>query len=146
VSSKQRLATQLLLPSHQHCSASAFLQISADDRHENPGLFNLLFGAYGFPVGLSMCVINGASLFTSNIAYMMASFMERKSTAWQSLRVVWLSYFSNLVGRWLCPVTLVAVPTRSPLGPLQLLAVSLQLMAAQSPFQSVYFTLPVNTH
>lgn len=75
-------------------------------------MFNILFGAYGFPVGLSMCVINGASLFTSNIAYMMAAFMERKSTAWQSLRVVWLSYFSNLVGRWLCLKAYLTVPVR----------------------------------
>lgn len=61
-------------------------------------MFNLLFGAYGFPVGLSLCVINGASLFTSNIAYMMAAFIERKATPLQSLWVVWLSYFSNLAG------------------------------------------------
>lgn len=67
-------------------------------RHDNPGWFNLLFGAYGFPVGLSMCVINGASLFTSNIAYMMVAFMERKSTTLQSLWIVWLSYFTNLAG------------------------------------------------
>ena len=79
-------------------------------RHDNPGWFNLLFGAYGFPVGLSMCVINGASLFTSNIAYMMSAFMERNSTPLQSLWVVWLSYFSNLAGKaetaasrdWMC--------------------------------------------
>jgi formate/nitrite transporter FocA (FNT family) len=77
-------------------------------------MFNLLFGAYGFPVGLSMCVINGASLFTSNIAYMTASFMERKSTAWQSLRVVWLSYFSNLVGKWLCSAALLTAQFRCP--------------------------------
>lgn len=61
-------------------------------------MFNILFGAYGFPVGLSMCVINGASLFTSNIAYMAAAFIERKATAAKALWVVWLSYFSNLVG------------------------------------------------
>lgn len=63
-------------------------------------MFNLLFGAYGFPVGLSMCVINGASLFTSNIAYMMAAFIEKRSTGMQALRVVWLSYFTNLVGEF----------------------------------------------
>lgn len=45
-----------------------------------------------------MCVINGASLFTSNIAYMMAAFIERRSTGMQALWVVWLSYLSNLVG------------------------------------------------
>lgn len=61
-------------------------------------MFNLLFGAYGFPVGLSLCVINGASLFTSNIAYMVAAFIEKKATVWQAMWVVWLSYFTNLCG------------------------------------------------
>jgi formate/nitrite transporter FocA (FNT family) len=82
-------------------SVRSHTQIPAATRKENPGIFNLLFGAYGFPVGLSMCVINGASLFTSNIAYMMAAFIERRSTGMQALWVVWLSYFSNLVGELL---------------------------------------------
>eukprot|EP00878_Enallax_costatus_P003944 GHUV01004165.1.p1 GENE.GHUV01004165.1~~GHUV01004165.1.p1 ORF type:complete len:364 (+),score=79.37 GHUV01004165.1:278-1369(+) len=73
-------------------------QIPLDQRKANPGVFNLLFGAYGFPVGLSLCVINGASLFTSNIAYMMAAFIEKKATVWQAMWVVWLSYFTNLCG------------------------------------------------
>jgi hypothetical protein len=55
--------------------------------------------AYGFPVGLSMCVINGASLFTSNIAYMMAAYIQRKSSAAQGLYVIVLSYFMNFAGR-----------------------------------------------
>lgn len=76
-------------------------QIPEATRAANPGMFNLLFGAYGFPVGLSMCIINGASLFTSNIAYMTAAFVERKSSAAKALWVVWLSYFTNLVGE--CP-------------------------------------------
>jgi formate/nitrite transporter FocA (FNT family) len=49
-------------------------------------------------VGLTMCVINGASLFTSNIAYMAAAFIQRKSSAGQALWIVWLSYFTNLAG------------------------------------------------
>jgi formate/nitrite transporter FocA (FNT family) len=52
----------------------------------------------GFPVGLSMCVINGASLFTSNIAYMAAACIQRKSSAGQGLFVLLLSYFMNLAG------------------------------------------------
>jgi formate/nitrite transporter FocA (FNT family) len=54
--------------------------------------------AAGFPVGLSMCVINGASLFTSNIAYMMAACIQRKSNAGQGVYVLLLSYFMNLAG------------------------------------------------
>lgn len=73
-------------------------QLSPEYRKAEPGMFNLLFGAYGFPVGLTLCVINGASLFTSNLAYMMASFIERKTTALQSIWIVLFSYFTNLCG------------------------------------------------
>jgi formate/nitrite transporter FocA (FNT family) len=45
-----------------------------------------------------MCVINGASLFTSNIAYMMAAYIQRKSSAAQGLYVILLSYFMNFAG------------------------------------------------
>jgi hypothetical protein len=45
-----------------------------------------------------MCVINGASLFTSNIAYMAAAYIQRKSSAGQGLFVLLLSYFMNLAG------------------------------------------------
>lgn len=41
-------------------TAHRHLQLSAEFRKSEPGMFNLLFGAYGFPVGLSLCVINGA--------------------------------------------------------------------------------------
>ncbi|WIA42546.1 hypothetical protein OEZ86_008528 [Tetradesmus obliquus] len=73
-------------------------QLSPEYRKAEPGMFNLLFGAYGFPVGLTMCVINGASLFTSNIAYMAAAVIQRKSSAGQALWIIWLSYFTNLAG------------------------------------------------
>lgn len=74
--------------------------MSPDYRKSNPGMFNLLFGAYGFPVGLCLVIINGASLFTSNIAYMMAAYIEGKATSLQSLWIVWLSYFTNLCGEF----------------------------------------------
>jgi formate/nitrite transporter FocA (FNT family) len=45
-----------------------------------------------------MCVINGASLFTSNIAYMAAACIQRKSSAGQGVFVLLLSYFMNLAG------------------------------------------------
>jgi hypothetical protein len=48
-------------------------QLSAELRAAQPGLFNLMYGVFGFPLGLSMVVINGASLFTSNVAYMTAA-------------------------------------------------------------------------
>ena len=74
------------------------LQLSPEYRKVNPGMFNLLFGAYGLLMGLSLCVINGASLFTSNIAYMMCSLMQKKSNILQMLYILILSWFTNLAG------------------------------------------------
>ncbi|WIA42545.1 hypothetical protein OEZ86_008527 [Tetradesmus obliquus] len=83
-------------------------QLSPEYRKAEPGMFNLLFGAYGFPVGLSMCVINGASLFTSNIAYMAAACIQRKASAGQGLFVLLWSYFMNLAGALLLVQFMVA--------------------------------------
>eukprot|EP00882_Tetradesmus_deserticola_P012507 GHRQ01013258.1.p1 GENE.GHRQ01013258.1~~GHRQ01013258.1.p1 ORF type:complete len:321 (+),score=89.51 GHRQ01013258.1:640-1602(+) len=83
-------------------------QLSPDYRKAEPGMFNLLFGAYGFPVGLSMCVINGASLFTSNIAYMAAGCIQRKASVTQGLYIIVLSYFTNLAGSLLLAEFMVA--------------------------------------
>lgn len=69
-------------------------QIKQDD----PGIFNLLYGAVGFPFGLTLVVVCGASLFTSNCAYMMAAFIEGKCTILGLLRIWILSYFGNLCG------------------------------------------------
>lgn len=77
-------------------------QMTKEQREEHVWIFNLAFGAYGFPVGLAMCVINGASLFTSNIAYMSTAVIQRKAAVHQALRVLIFSYFANLAGAWAC--------------------------------------------
>lgn len=92
-------------------------QMTKEQREEYPWLFNVLFGAYGFPVGLCMCVINGASLFTSNIAYMATAVIQRKAAAHQALRVLVMSYFANLAGApraMRCVPPAVCHPLRAP--------------------------------
>jgi hypothetical protein len=44
-------------------------QLSKEFRMEQPGAFNFLFGIFGFPMGLTLCVVAGADLFTSNCMY-----------------------------------------------------------------------------
>ncbi|WIA35447.1 hypothetical protein OEZ86_003887 [Tetradesmus obliquus] len=73
-------------------------QLSPAYRAANPGIFNLLFGAFGMPMGLALCLINGASLFTSNVAYMGAAKLERKASCVRSLQLLLLSYFANIAG------------------------------------------------
>jgi hypothetical protein len=82
------------------CFPPPVLQLSKELRSTEKGLFNLLFGIFGFPFGLTITVLNGASLFTSNVAYMMAAFIERKSSAWGALRIVALSWVTNFMGEW----------------------------------------------
>lgn len=77
---------------------SAILQLCPAYRAANPGIFNLLFGAFGMPTGLALCLINGASLFTSNVAYMGAATLERKASCVRSLQLLLLSYFANIAG------------------------------------------------
>lgn len=43
--------------------------LSEELRLEQPGLFNFLFSIFGFPMGLTLCVVAGADLFTSNCMY-----------------------------------------------------------------------------
>ncbi len=58
------------------------VSIKAND----PGLYNLIFGFFGLPFGLTMIIIMGAELFTSDILFMTAALLEGKvkvaSVAW----------------------------------------------------------------
>jgi formate/nitrite transporter FocA (FNT family) len=83
---------------------SAVLQLSPAYRSTQPGLFNLLFGAFGMPMGLALCLINGASLFTSNVAYMTAATLEHKASCLGAVRLLLLSYFTNIAGDLPVPV------------------------------------------
>lgn len=58
----------------------------------------MLFGAYGFPLGLSLIVINGGNLVTGNMANMTAAFLQRRVTLLQVAYVIFMSYFINLAG------------------------------------------------
>jgi formate/nitrite transporter FocA (FNT family) len=75
------------------------LQLSPNYRAANPGMFNLLFGAFGMPMGLALCLINGASLFTSNVAYMGAATLERKASCLRSFQLLLVSLFTNIAGK-----------------------------------------------
>ena len=48
------------------------------------GVFNLLFGIFGFPMGLTLCVVAGADPFTSNCMYVVTAVSEgeRLVMAW----------------------------------------------------------------
>lgn len=67
-------------------------------KESNPGIYKLLIGAFGLPFGLTLVVITGASLFTSNTTAMPVAWYHRQITlaewAWNWI----ISYFGNFAG------------------------------------------------
>lgn len=63
----------------------------------NPGLQKFVMGAL-FPLGLILCVIAGADLFTGNTAYFIPPLMTGKLRFVRLLRNWTLVYFGNFVG------------------------------------------------
>lgn len=64
----------------------------------NPGLKQIISGAFGLPFGLMMTVIGGGELFTGNTAIMTAGVIEKKVTPGQLLKNWLFSYAGNFVG------------------------------------------------
>lgn len=64
---------------------------------ENPGLQKLLFGAV-FPLGLILCAIAGADLFTGNTAYFIPGLLSRKTRPGTILKNWGIVYFGNFIG------------------------------------------------
>lgn len=86
-------------------------QLEVDFRHTWKGVFNLLYGAVGLPVGLTMVVLTGADLFTSNTSYLTASMLEGHTGVFGLLKSWILSYFSNLFGAILLVWMMMATET-----------------------------------
>lgn len=72
--------------------------LSPDFRLAQPGVFNFLFGIFGFPMGLTLCVVAGADLFTSNCMYTIIGVSEGKYGLLGAFRTMIISYFCNLLG------------------------------------------------
>lgn len=64
---------------------------------ENPGIQKFLMGA-AFPIGLMLCSIAGADLFTGNTAYFIPPVMNRKLSVMSMLKNWFFVYFGNFAG------------------------------------------------
>lgn len=64
---------------------------------ENPGLQKFLFGAV-FPLGLILCAIAGADLFTGNTAYFIPSLLSGKRSLKTIFKNWGIVYFGNFIG------------------------------------------------
>jgi hypothetical protein len=89
------------------CSSTAFCleRCASCDKHclqlcpqlqvpylQNPenglfGLYSLVLGAFGFPLGLFLICVVGADLFTSNCAYMLVALHEGRTNLLHLIRV-----------------------------------------------------------
>ncbi|TKG93674.1 formate/nitrite transporter family protein [Puteibacter caeruleilacunae] len=63
----------------------------------NPGLQKFIFGAV-FPLGLMLCAIAGAELFTGNTAYFIPSVMSKRMSLKVPLRNWGVVYTGNFIG------------------------------------------------
>ena len=64
----------------------------------NPGLSNLVKGAFGLPFGLSMVILTGAELFTGNVFVMLSGLLSKKVTQAQVMKNWLVSYAGNFAG------------------------------------------------
>jgi len=83
---------------------------------EKPGIQRLP-GGPAFPIGLMLCTIAGADLFTGNTAYFIPPVMDKKLSAFSLLRNWTLVYFGNFSGALFVAyfmVTLTGVFAKSP--------------------------------
>ncbi|RDW73280.1 hypothetical protein BP6252_07187 [Coleophoma cylindrospora] len=62
-----------------------------------PGLIRTI-GAMVFPVGLIMCVLTGADLFTSYCMYSVVALLHRRCSFLDLLKTWFVSFFANLAG------------------------------------------------
>ena len=72
--------------------------LCSDVYEERPGLFSLVFGAFGFPAGFFLVVVAGGELFTSLCLYMTVAWWEGEATAADCLRLWALAWAGNFAG------------------------------------------------
>lgn len=82
----------------------------------NPGLQNIVKGAFGLPFGLMMTLVTGAELFTGNTALVTAAVLEKKATLKQLVKSWTVSWSGNLVGSILLASMVATAGTLGPLG------------------------------
>lgn len=62
------------------------------------GLYNVILGTFGLPFGLTLIIVCGGELFTSDCSYMMTGLLERKLNLLTVARTLIVSYFGNIAG------------------------------------------------
>jgi formate/nitrite transporter len=102
----------------------------------NPGLQNIVKGAFGLPFGLMMTLVTGAELFTGNTALVTAAVLEGKASIKQLVKSWTVSWTGNLVGSVLLAAM---VATAGTMGPLGGASVGTAIAKTSLPFKTALF-------
>jgi formate/nitrite transporter len=86
-----------------HIGFGAFLSVAvggacAGIAATNPGLKQIISGAFGLPFGLMMTVFGGGELFTGNTAILTTAVIEKKANLGDLIKSWVLSYTGNFIG------------------------------------------------
>lgn len=102
----------------------------------NPGLQKFIFGAFGFPFGLTMVLICGAELFTGNTAILSAAVYEGRATMKQLAKNWFWSYLGNLLGSLIMVAAINATGLLA--GAASTPVINIATMKATLPFKQVF--------
>ncbi|RKD98498.1 formate/nitrite transporter family protein [Marinifilum flexuosum] len=103
----------------------------------NPGLQKFFFGAV-FPLGLILCAVAGAELFTGNTAYFIPSVLSKRMSAKVPLKNWAIVYFGNFIGSIIVAYFLVYLTQAIMHSPSVDSAINIAIAKTSNPFYKTF--------
>lgn len=103
----------------------------------NPGLQKFFFGAV-FPLGLILCAVAGAELFTGNTAYFIPSVLSKRMSFKVPLKNWGIVYFGNFIGSLIVAYFLVYLTGALLNSPSIDSAISIAIAKTSNPFYKTF--------
>jgi len=103
----------------------------------NPGLQKFFFGAV-FPLGLILCAVAGAELFTGNTAYFIPSVLSKRMSVKVPLKNWTIVYFGNFIGSIIVAYFLVYLTQAIMHSPSVDSAINIAIAKTSNPFYKTF--------
>jgi len=103
----------------------------------NPGLQKFFFGAV-FPLGLILCAVAGAELFTGNTAYFIPSVLSKRMSFKVPLKNWGIVYFGNFIGSLIVAYFLVYLTGALMNSPSVDSAINIAIAKTSNPFYKTF--------
>ncbi|WP_321281999.1 formate/nitrite transporter family protein [Marinifilum fragile] len=103
----------------------------------NPGLQKFFFGAV-FPLGLILCAVAGAELFTGNTAYFIPSVLSKRMSVKVPLKNWAIVYFGNFIGSIIVAYFLVYLTQAIMHSPSVDSAINIAIAKTSNPFYKTF--------